>query len=80
MSEKDKPIVATKSGKIEGKFENGLYMFKGIPYAAPPVGELRWLPPQPVKKWDGIRGAKEFGAIAPQTVMPVRPFSQAPTP
>src|SRR4030067_97671 len=80
MSEKDKPIVATKSGKIEGKFENDLYIFKGIPYAVPPVGELRWLPPQPVKKWDGIRETKEFGAIAPQTVMPMGPFGQIPQP
>ena len=55
-------------------------IFKGIIYPAPPVGELRWLPPQLVKKWDGIRGAKEFGAIAPQTVMPVGPFSQEPAP
>jgi para-nitrobenzyl esterase len=80
MSEKEKPVVATKSGKIEGKFENGLYIFRGIPYAAPSVGELRWLPPQPVKKWDGIRQAREFGSIAPQTVMPVGPFGQAPQP
>jgi len=61
-----------------GKFENDLHIFKGIPYAAPPVGELRWLAPQPVKKWDGIREAKEFGAIAPQTIMPMGPFGQAP--
>ncbi len=80
MSEKGKPVVAIKSGKIEGKFENDLYIFKGIPYAAPPVGEIRWLPPQPVKKWDGVRDAKKFGAIAPQTVMPLGPFGQAPQP
>jgi para-nitrobenzyl esterase len=80
MSEKENPVVAVKSGKIEGKFENDLYIFKGIPYATPPVGELRWLPPQPIKKWDGIREAKEFGAIAPQTVMPMGPFGQMPQP
>jgi len=80
MGERENFVVATKSGKIEGKFENGLYIFRGIPYAAPPVGELRWLPPQPVKKWDGIREAKEFGSIAPQTVMPLGPFGQAPQP
>jgi para-nitrobenzyl esterase len=80
MDEKENPIVVTKSGKIEGKYENDLYIFKGIPYAEPPVGELRWLPPQPIKKWDGIREAKEFGAIAPQTVMPMGPFGQMPQP
>ncbi len=71
VSERGKPIVATKSGKIEGSFENGLYVFKGIPYAVPPVGKLRWMPPQPVKKWNGIRPAKKYGAIAPQNLMPI---------
>jgi para-nitrobenzyl esterase len=80
MSEKGNPVVATKSGKIAGSYENGLYVFKGIPYSAPPVGELRWMPPQPVKKWEGVREAKEFGDIAPQTVMPLGPFGQAPQP
>jgi len=76
MSGRVEPIVTTKSGKIEGSFEGGLFVFKGIPYAAPPVGALRWLPPQPVKKWEGVREAKNFGAIAPQTVMPLGPFVQ----
>jgi para-nitrobenzyl esterase len=80
LSERNNPIVATTSGKIEGKFENDLYVFKCITYAIPPVGELRWLPPQPVKKWHGVSETKEFGAIAPQTVMPVGPFGQAPQP
>ena len=63
MSDKENPVVATKSGKIAGSFENGLYIFKGIPYAAPPMGELRWMPPQPVKKWDGVRDAKNSGLL-----------------
>lgn len=70
MSNVQKTMVATKSGKIEGSFENGLYVFKGVPYAAPPVGNLRWMPPQPVKPWSGIRPAKKYGAIAPQNAMP----------
>lgn len=42
--------------------ENGIISFKGIPYAAPPIGALRWKEPQPVKKWKGIRDATKFGA------------------
>ncbi len=70
MAASMKPIVRTGSGEIEGVYEDRQYVFKGIPYAAPPVGELRWLPPQPVKPWDGVRPAKEFGCIAPQNQLP----------
>jgi para-nitrobenzyl esterase len=64
-------IATTKCGKIEGEKENGLYVFKGIPYAEQPMGDLRWLPPQPIKKWSGIRTAKKYGSISPQNVMPM---------
>jgi para-nitrobenzyl esterase len=80
MSADKQAIVATKSGRLEGIIENGLYVFKGIPFAEPPVGPLRWMPPQPVKPWSGTRPAKEYGAIAPQTVMPIGPFVQVPQP
>ncbi|OIQ36880.1 MAG: carboxylesterase, partial [Bacteroidetes bacterium MedPE-SWsnd-G1] len=56
----DKPIVQTKSGIVQGAKENDVAVFKGIPFAAPPVGEFRWRPPQPVKPWDGVRDATEF--------------------
>jgi para-nitrobenzyl esterase len=69
MSNNKEAVVTTTAGKIEGSYEDGLYVFKGVPYAAPPVGELRWLPPQPVKLWDGVRPAREYGAIAPQNPM-----------
>lgn len=69
MSMDKQAVVSTESGKLEGIFQDGLYVFKGIPYAEPPLGTLRWMPPQPVKKWDGIRPAKEFGAMAPQVTM-----------
>jgi para-nitrobenzyl esterase len=59
-------IVQTRAGKIRGSHENGLYVFKGVPYAAPPTGDLRWLPPQPHTGWNGVRPAQDFGAIAPQ--------------
>jgi para-nitrobenzyl esterase len=70
MSADKQAMVATKSGKLEGIVENGLYVFKGIPFAEPPVGPLRWMPPQPVKPWSGTRPAKDYGPIAPQNLMP----------
>jgi len=75
MSDKQ-TIVNTKSGKVEGYFKDDLYVYKGIPYTAPPVGDLRWMPPQPVKPWDGVRMAKEFGPIAPQNAMIGGPIMQ----
>jgi para-nitrobenzyl esterase len=66
----EKTIVSTRLGKVDGIYANGQYEFRGIPYAAPPVGTLRWLPPQPVAPWEGIRPAKEFGMISPQNQMP----------
>jgi para-nitrobenzyl esterase len=59
-------IVQTKAGKIEGRYGEGVFAFKGVPYAAPPVGQLRWMPPQRVPAWDGVRPALSFGNIAPQ--------------
>ena len=52
-----------------GTYQDGLYVFKGIPYAAPPVGSLRWMPPQPVEPWSGIRSTEEFGPISPQNLL-----------
>ncbi len=49
------------SGLLEGVIEDGVTVYKGIPYAAPPVGEWRWRPPQPVAPWAGLRRAAEFG-------------------
>ena len=61
-----KIVVNTRSGKIEGIQENQQVAFMGVPYAAPPVGTLRWLPPHPATPWQGVRPATEFGSIAPQ--------------
>jgi para-nitrobenzyl esterase len=56
------PLVKTQSGMIEGKEDGGVRTFLGIPYAAPPVGDLRWKPPALAPKWSAVRPAVEFGA------------------
>ncbi|HUV45034.1 MAG TPA: carboxylesterase/lipase family protein [Dehalococcoidales bacterium] len=66
MSEATEAIVKTTAGKVEGNYRRGAYVFCGIPYAAPPVGGRRWLPPQPVEPWDGVRPVKRFATTAPQ--------------
>ena len=52
--------VKVEDGLLQGKFENGLTVYLGIPFAAPPVGNLRWQPPQPAAKWEGVREATKF--------------------
>ena len=62
--------VAIDSGKLQGEVldpDTGLTVYRGIPFAAPPVGDLRWKAPQPPAKWSGVRDATEFGAICPQS-------------
>jgi para-nitrobenzyl esterase len=53
--------VKTTSGNLASETSAGISVFKGVPYAKPPVGDLRWAPPQSIK-WDGIRSARSFGA------------------
>jgi len=72
MIEASTAVIETTSGKIEGVFRKGLYVFRGIPYAAPPVGERRWLPPEPPQPWGGVRPAKEFAPSAPQPPMDIQ--------
>ena len=55
------PQVKTQNGILEGLDESGVKVFKGVAFAAPPVGDLRWKAPQPVEKWQGVRKATEFG-------------------
>jgi para-nitrobenzyl esterase len=52
--------VKIKDGILQGTIEGSLKVFKGIPFAAPPVGNLRWRAPQPVEKWKGVKQATEF--------------------
>ena len=66
--------------------DDGVVSFKGIPFAAPPVGDLRWRPPQPAARWTGVRQAAEFGAdcmqgrFGPPPVRAARGQDCAPTP
>ena len=60
------PKAQITQGAIEGAFDDGITSFKGIPFAAPPVGPLRWRAPQPASSWSGVRDASRFGPICPQ--------------
>ncbi|MFJ9173836.1 carboxylesterase/lipase family protein [Streptomyces sp. NPDC102360] len=64
----DRPTADTEAGPVEGIpcRDRSVTVFRGIPYAAPPVGELRWRPPQPPERWEGVRRADRFGPMCPQ--------------
>lgn len=65
------PIVRTSYGHVKGttsKYRDGVSVFKGIRYAQPPVGELRWKPPTKPAPWDGVYDATEFGNQCPQSL------------
>ncbi len=58
--------VKTQNGLVSGIHSNGVNVFKGIPFAAPPIGELRWKAPQPAANWQGVRQCDTFSASAMQ--------------
>ena len=62
--------IGTTAGIVNGVALDGVTVYKGIPYAAPPTGPLRWKAPQPATKWEGVRDASEFGPMCPQTGYP----------
>jgi para-nitrobenzyl esterase len=64
----NKNIVETTSGRIRGLSEKGVKIFKGIPYAEPPINELRFRPSVPPKKWNKVLDCTQYGPIAPQRV------------
>lgn len=65
-----KPVVKTRCGEVRGSVADGVNTFKGIPYAAPPFGANRLLPPQPVTPWNGVRDALTYGPKSPQPPYP----------
>ena len=67
------PVVKAPAGTVRGDAEDGIRVFKGIPYAVPPVGGRRWQPPVPAAAWKGTRDATEFGAAC------IQPTSKAST-
>ncbi|MEU6281931.1 carboxylesterase family protein [Streptomyces sp. NPDC047028] len=71
-AEQSGPVVRTPHGAVRGRYEDGVAVFRGIPYAAPPVGRLRFRPPEPPEPWDGLRDAGSFGPTAPKP-----PYSEA---
>jgi len=62
--------VRVEGGLISGSVVDGVRSYKGIPFAAPPVGELRWKAPQPVAGWEGVRELNDFGPDCPQAPYP----------
>jgi para-nitrobenzyl esterase len=59
-------VVCTQSGQLQGAVEGSFRAFRGIPFAAPPVGDLRWRPPAAPASWQGVRSATAFGNKCPQ--------------
>ena len=63
------PIVRSDGGLVRGADAAGVRSFLGLPYAAPPTGNLRWRPPQPAAAWSGVRDATKFGPSCPQSTV-----------
>ena len=74
MNVQGQPLVKThiETGDVEGVIEGQLAVYKAIPYAAPPVGDLRWRAPQPAKAWEGVLKTDKFGPLPPQPTRPGR--------
>ena len=71
------PVVRTSAGQVRGRAEDGVAVFRGIPFAEPPVGDLRFAAPHPARPWDGVRDAATFGPPPPQSRFLLTPMSAA---
>ncbi|CAN5572197.1 carboxylesterase/lipase family protein [soil metagenome] len=69
-------VVTTPFGKLRGETVDGIRVFRGVPFAAPPVGELRFRPPVPIKPWSSVRDATTFAPAAIQPDQPAIPQSE----
>ncbi|MEU1053117.1 carboxylesterase family protein [Streptomyces sp. NPDC005876] len=78
--EAPEPVVRTAGGAVRGRREDGLAVFRGIPFAEPPVGEARFAAPRPARRWDGTREAADFGPPPPQDLGPAAPTPPAEAP
>lgn len=65
----ERDVIQTSQGSIRGKVENSTYVFRGIPFAKSPVGDLRWRQPQEPEPFDKLFEAKDFGPVCPQMVL-----------
>ncbi|HWO01478.1 MAG TPA: carboxylesterase/lipase family protein [Blastocatellia bacterium] len=70
--------IKVDGGLISGTAADGVRSFKGVPFAAPPVGELRWKAPQPVVAWEGVRKCEAFGPECPQALYPAGSMYYSP--
>jgi para-nitrobenzyl esterase len=73
------PEVSTSAGRVRGRVEHGNAVFRGIPFAQPPLAELRFQAPQAVPSWDGVRDASDFGPPCPQWSSPEDPAPRPDT-
>src|SRR5581483_4748329 len=64
------PVVRTKQGLVQGFVSGAVEQFRGVPYATPPLGELRWRAPLPAQPWSGVRPATSFAAPCIQARQP----------
>ncbi|MDF2897706.1 MAG: carboxylesterase, partial [Rhodococcus erythropolis] len=70
-------VIRARGGEARGYPDGGVFAWKGMPYAAAPVGARRFRAPQPAEPWDGVRDCREFGPIAPQGQSPAVPIDRA---
>jgi para-nitrobenzyl esterase len=75
------PVVRTASGLVRGRraAQSGIAAFRGVPFARPPVGDLRFAAPRPARPWDGVRDAAEFGPAPPQSGYALTPAPAPPS-
>ena len=76
----DEPIASTTAGKVRGLTRDGIHVFRSIPFAAPPVGSLRFRAPVPPEPWSDVGDATKFGPVVPQNPSPLETMMGADAP